>query len=240
MICTTKPPQTTKMSEIPSNVTTSTDSALAAYYDALAQATKYQSISNVKTVKQALELEKKRSKLERTRQKLLLHRTRIQWQRRDKAEKDRNEARESIIKRRREYIDYVDDVRNSMQMKMVDERSAHLETCYDCEVERTNKEVRMATKYILERNQKRAELAEAHYQNRVETAAIDHAIRMHTLQKRAELEQTQYNNTVEAAAIDHALAMSKIHESIERRKMHLDLANKYGAKLPPSVFDVKL
>lgn len=183
-------------------------SGISDYLSAVGDATRYEAIGQIKQLRQDLSLSRKNAMADLKMKKFRLRNIRKARRRQDAKRRERDQAKASIRRRARALMDLEDELDHEASVTKLRERFDHESVCRECAIEVQNREQKINTKYEVERAQKRAELSDTLYQQQCDVLELRHAIEM-----------------------------TRHHENIELARTRNELTQKYGAKMPSSIFE---
>lgn len=179
-----------------------------ALLNSIAQSISYESVGKMKLLQHQLHYRRKNANLVYRARKNRLHRTMMNQRRKDSDAKSVREAQKPMLKRERELVDYEHQLEVEHRAKMLGEQYEHAALVRDCEIELKNRSMKIDMRNDFERAQKKIEIAEAAYQARQELQGLN-----------------------------HELHMARMRQTVEKKRMRLELVNKYGAKLGDEMFE---
>jgi hypothetical protein len=192
----------------PSSSEVSTPSAETALLNSIAQSISYESVGKMKLLQHQLHYRRKNANLVYRARKNRLHRTMMNQRRKDSDAKSLREAQKPMLKRERELVDYEHQLEVEHRAKMLGEQYEHEALVRECEIELKNRSMKIDMRNDFERAQKKIEIAEAAYQARQELQGLN-----------------------------HELHMARMRQTVEKKRMRLELVQKYGAKLGDEMFE---
>ncbi len=189
-------------------------SGMNSLMEAMAQATKYSAVGEMKQLKQDLEIERKQAsimneqvKMKMKMQKFKNRRMRNAQRQRDREQKAQKDAQSKIIERKRDLENYANQLQHESKKKKLLEKYDHEDDCRQCNYEYKNAEMIIDEKYKLDR-----------------------------LQKKLQFQQIRYNNMLKEQEEINEIVQSKTNEKIELQKIRYELVQKYGPKMPKDYF----